>query len=63
VHEALRLVAAGAKMWVAALATGYRSEEHLCRAVRRIAGIAPTAVRNLDPEALESLLASLVTIS
>jgi AraC-like DNA-binding protein len=63
VSEALRLVAAGQKVSVAALATGYGGEEHLCRAVRRLAGIAPTAVRDLDPEALRSLLATVAGLA
>jgi AraC-like DNA-binding protein len=63
VREALRRVAAGEKVSVGALATGYRSEEHLCRAVRRVAGIAPTAVRDLDPATLQSVLAALIDLS
>jgi AraC-like DNA-binding protein len=59
VREALRLVAAGQKVSVAALATGYGSEEHLCRAVRRVAGITPSAVRDIDVGMLQTLLATI----
>lgn len=60
VHEALRLIARGEKVCVSALATGYRTEKNLCRVVRRLAGLTPSAVRSLDAEELQALLAAIL---
>jgi AraC-like DNA-binding protein len=59
VCEALTMIASGGKVSVAAAQTGYRSDKDLSRAVRRVAGITPAAVRRLPSQEVQALLAVL----